>query len=152
MIGMSDPRNNPVIWIAACLRLLNTLAVINRGIHKSSDIERLDAELSAMMLAGFAFENAFKARFLKQGGTLYRDGKLKDFRDHAFTSWAKQHQIEMSALEEAALDKAEFFSVAWSRYPAHTKLEKERAFETWGWMDVERIQSLTRRLLEDAKL
>lgn len=151
MNGASDPLNSPAAWIAACGRLLNTLDVIARGIRTSSDIERSDAELSAMMLAGFAFENAFKARFLRQGGVLYRDGKLKDFRDHAFTSWAKDHQIELSALEEEALDKAEFFTVAWSRYPAHTKKDKERAFESWSWADVEHVQNITRRLLEAAK-
>ena len=79
---LDDSRNNPTIWIAACRRLLNTLNVIERGIPNSNDNEQCDAELSAMMIAGFAFENAFKARYLKSGEKLYIDGKLNDSEWH----------------------------------------------------------------------
>jgi len=102
------------------------------------------------MIAGFAFENAFKARFLSLGGVLYQNGKQTDFRDHAFTKWATDHSVSMSESERDALDKAKFFCVAWGRYPAHNKREKERPFETWSWSDIEQLRSLVRRLLNQS--
>jgi hypothetical protein len=145
-----DFKNSPASWRAATVRLLNTLRVLKRGLAAANDVERFDSELSAMMIVGFAFENAFKARFLARGGILYADGKLTGFRDHAFVSWATEQQIAMSTAEREALDKAEFFCVAWGRYPAHSRIEKERPFETWAWSDVERVEAIVGRLLNEA--
>lgn len=145
---MSNPdfRNDPAIWKDACQRLLNTIDVIERGRTNSTDLERSDASLSAMMLAGFAFENSFKAKFLHDGGVLYKDDKLQCFKNHDFVSWADDHDINYEGWEREALDKAAYFCVAWGRYPAHNRAKKERPFETWGWDDVEQLKNLIHRL------
>lgn len=104
------------------------------------------------MLAGFAFENAIKALFLRRGSTLYINGKLpKYFQSHSLTQWAKDALIQFESWEAEAPDKAEFFCVAWGRYPFHNKTEMERPFESWGWSDVEQIINLTGRVIEYAK-
>jgi hypothetical protein len=143
-----DFRNNPEIWKGACNRLQNSLKVIERGILNSPEIEISDATLSAMMIAGFAFENAFKAWYLKEKGNLYEDGKQKGFSSHAYTTWIDQNRIKLLGWENEAIDKAEFFCVAWGRYPAHNKRKRERPFETWGFGDIEQIQNLIQRLLD----
>lgn len=142
-------KNDPKIWKASCLQLLETLTVIERGILKSNDSEVHSATLSAMMIAGFAFENAFKAWYLKEKGDLYNEeGKQKGFSSHAYTTWVQQNKIKLLGWEDEALDKAEFFCVAWGRYPAHNKKEKERPYETWGLEDVNQLKNLIRRLLD----
>lgn len=141
--------NDSAIWIASCLRLLNSVKVLQRGLKGASDIEQFDAGPSAMMLVGYAFENAFKARFLKQGGLLYCDGKQTGFRRHEFTKWVREHKIHVSDWEAEALDKAEFICGGWGRYPFHNK--DERRSESWGWTDVEQIKNVVQRLLEESK-
>lgn len=144
-----DSRNRPEIWKASCLQLLETLTVIERGIHNSNDSEIHSATLSAMMIAGFAFENAFKAWYLKEKGELYtEEGKQRGFKSHAYTTWVAQHRLQLLGWEAEALDKAEFFCVAWGRYPVHNKREKERPFETWGLEDVNQLKNLISRLLD----
>ena len=144
-----DFRNNPKIWIAACKRLLNTIEVIKRGILNSEDDEEItDAELSAMMIAGFAFENAFKAWYLTEKGKIYVDEKQVNFSHHHYTNWIAQNKIKLSRWEHKALEKAEFFCVAWGRYPAHNQRKKERRFETWGSGDIEELKNLIQRLLD----
>ena len=148
-VSDEDSRNDPVIWKAACLRLMNSINVIERGIVRSTDeLEITDAQLVAVMLAGFAFENAFKAKFLQDGGVLYKYGKIQNFKDHSFVRWADDYGITLQKLERMALDKAEFFCVAWGRYPTHNRLEEERPFEVWGPGDVEQLMNLIRRLLK----
>ncbi|MDP2137001.1 MAG: hypothetical protein Q8J74_04025 [Candidatus Didemnitutus sp.] len=127
---------------------MNSIRVLERGITiSSSDLEKSDAELSAIMLAGYAFENAFKAHYVNSGRLLFVNGKQTLFRDHAFITWVTGESIVLSDWERESLDKAEFFCVGWARYPAHSRLEKERSFETWGWSDVEQVLAVTRRLL-----
>lgn len=101
-----------------------------------------------MMVAGFAFENAFKAWYLAQGNKLYINNKLQGLRTHSFTGWVKEYQIKTKGWELEALDRAEFYSVAWGRYPAHNNKEKERAFETSSFGDINQIRNLISRLLE----
>jgi hypothetical protein len=143
-----DFRNNPDIWKASCNRLLNTLKVIERGILNSEDQEIFDAELSAMMISGFAFENAFKAWYLREKGNLYENEKQVNFSGHHFTTWVAQNRIKLLGWEDEALEKAEFFCVAWGRYPAHNQRKKERTFETWGAGDIEQLKNLIQRLLD----
>ena len=100
------------------------------------------------MLAGFAFENAFKAKVLGDGGLLYQDGKMQGFRRHEFVKWADVYGIAFQGWEREALDKAEFFCVAWGRYPVHNRADIERPFETWGWSDVEQLKNLIYRLIQ----
>jgi hypothetical protein len=147
---MTEYRNNPKIWEATCYQLLDTLLVMEKGILSSSDREIHSASLSAMMIAGFAFENAFKSWYLKeQKGILYdEEGKQKGFSSHAFTTWVAQHRIELLGWESEALDKSEFICVAWGRYPAHNRKEKERKHETWGMGDVDQLRNLIGRLLD----
>lgn len=102
-----------------------------------------------MMIAGFAFENAFKSWYLKEKGDLYsEEGKQKKFHHHAYTDWVKESRLQLLGWEYEALDKAEFFCVAWGRYPAHNKNEKERAYENWGLGDVDQLKNLIGRLLD----
>jgi hypothetical protein len=143
-----DFRNNPDIWKASCNQLLNTLKVIDRGILNSEDHEIFDAEFSAMMISGFAFENAFKAWYLREKGNLYENEKQVSFSNHNFTTWVDQNKIKLLGWEEKALEKAEYFCVAWGRYPAHNQRKKERTFETWGAGDIEQIKNLIQRLLD----
>lgn len=143
-----DFRNNPDIWKASCNQLLNTLKVIDRGILNSEDQEIFDAELSAMMISGFAFENAFKAWYLREKGNLYENEKQVSFSNHNFTTWVDQNRIKLLGWEDEALEKAEYFCVAWGRYPAHNQRKKERTFETWGAGDIEQIKNLIQRLLD----
>lgn len=117
----------------------------------SSDIEESDAMLTAMMLAGFAFENAFKAKFLRDGNLLYANGKLTGLRRHSFGQWAKDYGLSLQGWESDALDKAEYFCVAWGRYPAHNQSDKERRFETWSMDDVDQLRNLISRLLGDSQ-
>lgn len=143
-----DFRNNPEIWEAACIRLLNTLKVIERGMLTSGDQEISDAKLSMMMIAGFAFENAFKAWYLRVKGNLYENEKQVNFSSHHYTTWIDQNRIKLLGREDEALDKAEFFCVAWGRYPAHNQRKKERAFEAWGAGDIDQLMNLIQRLLD----
>lgn len=144
----TDSRNNPAIWVDSTIRLLNAVRVLERGMTITSlDAEKSDAERSAIMLAGFAFENAFKAHYLRSGRLLFVNGKQTRFRDHAFTVWAREDQIELSDWERESLDNAEFFCVGWGRYPTHSRMDKERPNESLGWKDVENVMAVTRRLL-----
>lgn len=145
----NDLRNNPDIWKSACNRLLNSIKVIESGLLNSKEQETGDAQLCAMMIAGFAFENAFKSWYLKEEkGILYdEEGKQKGFSSHAYTTWVAQNRIELLGWESEALDKAEFICVAWGRYPAHNRKEKEREYETWGMGDVDQLRNLISRLL-----
>jgi hypothetical protein len=147
---MKEYRNNPEIWEANCHQLLDTLVVIEKGILSSSDQEIHSVSLSAMMIVGFAFENAFKSWYLKEEkGILYdEEGNQKGFSTHAYTTWIAQHRIELLGWESEALAKAEFICVAWGRYPAHNKKEKERKHETWGMNDVNQLKNLIDRLLD----
>jgi hypothetical protein len=142
-----DPRNEPAIWVESANRLLRALNVLRRGAEASEAAEQFDAELTAMMLAGFAFENAFKAHYLRTGGTLYHNKRLQILKGHTFSKWVEAQNVGISQWEAEALDKAEFICVAWGRYPCHNKIEHERKFETWSWSDVDRIRDLALRLI-----
>jgi hypothetical protein len=146
--SIDDSRNDPQIWKASCLQLLDSLTVIERGLLNSSRVEEHSATQVAMMLAGYAFENAFKFRHLMNGHQLYMSDKLQKFKTHSFTAWIHEYQIETKGWELEALDRAEFFSVAWGRYPAHNRKEKERRMETSSWGDIGQIRNLITRLLE----
>jgi hypothetical protein len=145
-MSSADYRNDPLIWRAACERILNSLRVMKRGAANATDLEDSDSSLTAMMLVGFAFENAFKAKVLRDGCILYQDGKMRRFRHHEYVQWADDYGITFEGWEREALDKAEFFCVAWGRYPAHNRMDKERPLETWGWNDVDQLENLIRRL------
>lgn len=145
-IASLDDRNDPIIWQAACERLLNSISVLEKGVTNATDLEASDASLTAMTLAGFAFENAFKAKVLREGETLYKDGKLQGFRNHDYVTWAVENGIIFAGSELEALSKAQFFCVAWGRYPCHNKTDKELSFESWGWNDVHEIKNLIGRL------
>lgn len=139
---------DPLPWKAAARRLLSSIAVMEKGCLSSSDLEESDANLIAMMLAGFAFENAFKGYLLSKGEVLYDKGKLKEeFRTHSYIKWIEDYTVALQGWECEALDKAEYFAKSWARYPAHNISDKERPFETWGWEDVRQIQNLVERLL-----
>lgn len=102
-----------------------------------------------MMIAGFAFENAFKSWYLKVKGDLYNEeGKQKGFSSHAYTTWVEQNKLQLLGREGEALDKAQFFCLAWGRYPAHNKKDKERPYETCGLEDVKQLKNLIGRLLD----
>jgi hypothetical protein len=118
---ITDSRNDPLIWGASCERLMNSLNVLKRGAANATDIECSDASLTAMMLAGFAFENAFKAKVLRDGVILYQNSKMQDFGQHEFVKWANKYNITFQGWEKEALGKAEFLCVAWGRYPFHNK-------------------------------
>lgn len=142
-------RNDPQCWIATAKQLIRALAVLRRGCVESNNIDQFAAEISAMMLAGFAFENAIKGFFLSQGGELYTKGELSnDFRSHTFVKWAGDLDIEFQGWEREALDKSEFFCVAWGRYPFHNNMSSERLNESCGWSDVEQVLNLTNRIIE----
>jgi hypothetical protein len=141
-----DDRNDPIIWQAACARLLNSIRVIEIGITNATDLEKSDACLTAIVLAGFAFENAFKAKVLRDGYALYKDENLQGFRSHAYMQWAEEWGIIFDGSEREALDKAQFFCAAWGRYPCHNKRNKERPIESWAWNDVNQIKNLISRL------
>jgi hypothetical protein len=143
---ITDSRNDPLIWGASCERLMNSLNVLKRGAANATDIGRSDASLTAMMLAGFAFENAFKAKVLRDGVILYQNSKMQDFGQHEFVKWANKYNITFQGWEKEALGKAEFLCVAWGRYPFHNKENKELPFETWGWSDVDQLVKLIHRL------
>lgn len=139
--------NDPIKWRGSAIRQLNALSVLKRGIALSSEEGMIDGSASAMMMAGFAFEAAFKSWFLATGNTLYRNGKRVALGHHDFATWIKDHGISLRGWEEEALDKAHFFCVAWGRYPFHDDWRKERPFESWGMSDVEQIENLIARLL-----
>ena len=145
-MNATDFRNDSAIWTSACQRILNSLNVLRRGAANATDLEDSDASLTAMLLAGFAFENAFKAKVLRGGGLLYQDGKMQGFQHHKFVKWSDDYGIGFQGWEREALDKAEFLCVAWGRYPAHNRADKERPFETWGWDDVDQLVNLIQRL------
>jgi hypothetical protein len=142
----NDKRHDPLIWQAACNRLLNSIRVMEAGVMNTTEIEDSDASLTAMMLAGFAFENAFKAKVLKNGAILYRDGKIQNFTHHKYVKWADEYGLNFEGWEREALYKAEYFCIAWGRYPAHNQTDRERPFETWGWSDVDQLKNLIHRM------
>jgi hypothetical protein len=137
------------MWEGACVRLLNTLEVLQRGASRSFDVvEKTDAEQTAMMICGFAFENAAKAVFLSRGNPIYNNGKLcEKFRFHTLCQWANDLEIEMSDWQKEALDRVEYFTIAWGRYPFHNKRQKERRCESFGWSDIELIRGVIKRML-----
>lgn len=146
MIHHEDPKP----WKAAALRLLNSIHVMEKGCLNCDDLENADANFVAMMLAGFAFENAFKGHLLSTGENLYENGKLREeFRKHSYMKWLEDFPLALHGWEEEALDKAEFFAKSWARYPAHNIAEQERPFETWGWEDVGQIRNLVKRLINE---
>ena len=101
-----------------------------------------------MMIAGFAFENAFKSWYLKNIGALFDDkGKLMACRDHKYIDWVKKHKFQLSKSENEALDKVQFFCVAWGRYPFHINLQLERNGESWGTVYTNQIRNIIERLL-----
>jgi len=147
-------KNSAKVWINSCGRTLNAIEVMESGINSKNWSERQwgDACLSLMMLAGFAYENAFKAEFVSRGNQLYIDGKQVELKFHEFVQWGTKSGLILTKWEKESLEKAEFICMGWGRYPFHNNFNKEMDMElSIGIEDVEQVKNIVYRLLASAQ-
>jgi hypothetical protein len=146
--GKDHIRNDPSVWVATCRRLINAIKVLERGTQCSSGEEYADSSLAGLLLAGFAFENAFKAYYLSLGKLLYKRGKQTGLKYHEYTVWADENGLELSESERRCLGLAEFACKSWGRYPFHNDKSEERHDENWSWGDVRTLVQVSLDLIE----
>jgi hypothetical protein len=145
--GKDPIRNDPSCWVATAHRLINAVTVLERGSRCSSGEEDADSSLAGLLLAGFAFENAFKAYYLSRGNRIYEKGKQKVLHGHQYASWAVDNGIKLAEQERRCIGLAEFVCKSWGRYPFHNDKSKERHNENWSWEDVRTVVRLSLELI-----